>query len=212
MNTKRLFSIVILLFAFITAIYFYPTALPEKMASHWNINGEVDGYISKFWGLFLMPFLMIVFTVLFFFIPKIDPEKKNIDKFYDEFDKFIVVFNLFMLYVYILTILWNIGYSINMTASLMPAFAVLFYYCGSLIGKAKRNYSIGIKLPWTLADDGVWEKTHKIGEKLFKLTALFVLLGTFFTQYAFALMFIPLIASMAYLFIYSYLEYQKVKK
>jgi uncharacterized membrane protein len=182
------------------------------MASHWNINGEVDGYMSSFWGLFLMPILMVVFTALFFFIPKIDPEKKNIEKFYGEFDRFIVVFDLFMAYVYILTILWNIGYNINMTASLMPAFAVLFYFCGSLIGKAKRNYTIGIRLPWTLADDTVWDKTHKIGEKLFKITALFIFLGTFFTQYAFALMFIPLIASIVYLFIYSYLEYQKVKK
>jgi len=200
------------MFALATAIYFYPTPLPNMMASHWNINGEVDGYVSKFWGLFLMPFLMVVLTALFFFVPKIDPEKKNIEKFYEEFDKFIVVFNLFMLYLYMLTIFFNIGYSINMTASLMPAFAVLFYFCGSLIGKAKRNYTVGIKFPWTLADDGVWDKTHKMGEKLFKLSALFILLGTFFNQYAFALMFIPLIASVIYLFIYSYFEYQKVKK
>jgi uncharacterized membrane protein len=182
------------------------------MASHWNINGEVDGYMSSFWGLFLMPILMIVFTALLFFIPKIDPEKKNIEKFYDEFERFIIVFNLFMAYVYVLTILWNIGYNINMTASLMPAFAILFYFCGTLIGKAKRNYTIGIRLPWTLADDAVWDKTHKLGEKLFKVTALFVFFGTFFTQYAFALMFIPLIASIVYLFIYSYLEYRKIKK
>ena len=212
MNTKRIFTIIVLMFAVATAIYFYPTPLPEQMASHWNINGEVDGYMSKLWALFLMPILMVVFTVMFFFVPKIDPEKKNIEKFYEEFDSFILVFNLFMLYLYILTILWNIGYSINMTASLMPAFAVLFYSCGSLIGKSKRNYTIGIKLPWTLADDTVWDKTHKVGEKLFKLTALFIFLGTFFPQYAFALMFIPLTASIVYLFIYSYLEYRKIKK
>ena len=211
MNKNKLFSIIVIIFAFATAFYFYPL-VPQQMASHWNINGEVDGYMSSFWGLFLMPILMIVFTALLFFIPKIDPEKKNIEKFYDEFERFIIVFNLFMVYVYVLTILWNIGYNINMTASLMPAFAILFYFCGTLIGKAKRNYTIGIKLPWTLADDAVWDKTHKLGEKLFKITALFIFLGTFFTQYAFFLMFIPLIASTIYLFIYSYLEYRKIKK
>lgn len=211
MNTNKIFSIIVVLFAFATAVYFYPL-LPQQMASHWNIDGNVDGYMNKFLALFMMPFLMIVFTALFFVIPKIDPEKKNIETFYKEFDKFIVVFNLFMLYLYVLTILWNIGYSINMTASLMPAFAILFYSCGSLVGKAKRNYTIGIRLPWTLADDAVWDKTHKVGEKLFKITALFVFLGTFFTKYAFALMFVPLIASIAYLFVYSYLEYRKIKK
>jgi uncharacterized membrane protein len=185
--------------------------MPEQVASHWNTQGEVDGYMSRFWGLFLMPVIMVVFTILLFVIPKIDPEKKNIEKFYNEFDKFIIVFNLFMFYVYVLTILWNIGYSINMTASLMPAFAVLFWFSGNLIGKAKRNYTIGIRVPWTLANDTVWDKTHKIGEKLFKFVALTTLLGTFFTEYAFWLLFVPLISSVVYLFIYSYLEYQKVK-
>lgn len=167
--------------------------------------------MSKFWGLFLMPILMIVFTILFFVIPNIDPEKKNIEKFWGEFDKFIIVFNLFMLYVYILTILWNIGYSINMTAALMPAFAILFWFCGSLIGKAKRNYTIGIRVPWTLASDAVWDKTHRLGEKLFKFVALTTLLGTFFVGYAFWLLFVPLFASVIFLIIYSYLEYRKEK-
>ena len=155
---------------------------------------------------------MFVFTLLFFFIPKIDPERKNIEKFKGTFDSFIVVFNLFMLYIYALTILWNIGYGINMIAALMPAFAVLFFSAGSLIGKAKRNYTIGIRFPWTLASDVVWDKTHKIGEVLFKLTGLITLLGTFFNQYALWFLFIPLISSILYLLVYSYLEYQKVKQ
>jgi uncharacterized membrane protein len=98
-----------------------------------------------------------------------------------------------------------------MTAAIMPAFAVLFWFCGSLIGKAKRNYTIGIRFPWTLASDVVWDKTHKVGEKLFKLVALLAFLATFFVNYAFWLLFVPLIASVIFLFIYSYLEYRKVK-
>lgn len=210
MNKSKLFIIFILLFSFGTAIYFYPF-VPVQMASHWNAEGMVNGYMSRFWGLFLMPVLMFVFTLLFFLLPKIDPERKNIEKFKGTFDSFIVVFNLFMFYVYILTIFWNLRYPINMVSSLMPALAILFYFTGSLIGKAKRNYMIGIKLPWTLASDVVWDKTHKIGEKLFKLTALIAFLGTFFNQYAFWLLFVPLIASIVYLFVYSYFEYQRVK-
>ncbi|MFA5086166.1 MAG: DUF1648 domain-containing protein [Candidatus Paceibacterota bacterium] len=210
MNTAKTVSIIVLFISFVTAWYFYPF-LPAEMASHWNTQGQVDGYMGKLWGLLLMPILMVFFTVLFFVIPNIDPEKKNIEKFWSEFDKFIIVFNLFMLYVYILTILWNLGYGLNMTAAIMPAFAVLFWFCGSLIGKAKRNYTIGIRFPWTLASDVVWDKTHKIGEKLFKLIALLAFLATFFVNYAFWLLFVPIIASVIFLFIYSYLEYRKVK-
>lgn len=58
-------------------VYFYPQ-MPEKMASHWNIKGEVDDYMSKFWGLFLMSFVAVGLFLLFLLIPKIDPLKKTL--------------------------------------------------------------------------------------------------------------------------------------
>lgn len=210
MSKSKLFSIIAILFGFGTAIYFYPL-LPSQIASHWNAQGAVNGYMDKFWGLFLLPILMLVFTAFFYLIPKIDPRKENIEKFEGNFESFILVFNLFMLYVYVLTILWNIGYRPDMVLSLMPAFAFLFYFMGSLLGKAKRNYMIGIRTPWTLANDIVWDKTHKLGEKLFKLTGIITLLGLLSVQYAFWFLFFPLIITIVWLFVYSYVEFQKVK-
>lgn len=185
--------------------------MPTKMASHWNWQGNVDGYMNKNLALFFFPFLMIFVNILFYFIPKIDPQKKNIEKFYDSYDNFILAFNIFFLYLYSITIAWNRGFNMNMNVVLMPGFAFLFYFCGDLLKNAKMNYTIGIRLPWTLANETVWDKTHKLGEKLFKLIALSTLLGVFFSQYAIWFMFVPLIISIVYLFIYSYLEYQKIK-
>ncbi len=210
MNKRKILSLIIVLLAFGIAIYFQPL-MPAKMASHWNWQGNVDGYMNKNWALFFLPFLMIALNILFYYIPKIDPQKKNIEKFYNSYENFILSFNIFFLYLYSITIAWNAGISMNMNAVLMPGFAFLFYFCGDLIKNAKMNYTIGIKLPWTLASETVWDKTHKVGEKLFKLTALSTLLGVFFSQYAIWFMFVPLIASVVYLFIYSYLEYQKIK-
>lgn len=210
MNQKQILNVILILAAFFTAIYFQPL-MPAKMASHWDWQGNVDGYMNKDWALFFFPFLMVILNLLFYFIPKIDPRKENIEKFWGSYDAFIVVFNIFMLYLYSMTIVWNMGINVNMNAALMPAFALLFYFAGDLIKNAKMNYTIGIRLPWTLANETVWNKTHKVGEKLFKLTALFTFLGAFFSQYAFWFLFVPLIASVVYLFVYSYLEYQKVK-
>ncbi len=200
----------LVLIGFATAWYFYPL-MPERMASHWNAQGMVDGHMGKGLALFIFPVLMLIFSLLFYYIPKIDPEKKNIEKFWKHFDRFIVVFNLFMLYIYSLTIVFNMGMTMNMTVALMPALAVLFYFCGELVGKTERNYTIGIRFPWTIANDTVWKKTHQLGEKLFKLVAFFTLLGAFFNDYAMWLMLIPLFASIVYLFIYSYLEFKKIK-
>jgi uncharacterized membrane protein len=210
MNKKQILSIIIVLLAFATAIYFEPL-MPAKMASHWNGQGMADGYTSKAMALFFFPFFMVVLNLILRFVPRIDPQKENIEKFWNSYDSFILVFNIFMLYLYSVTIVWNMGFKMNMNSVLMPAMAVLFYFCGDLIKNTKRNYTIGIKLPWTLANDKVWDKTNIVGERLFKLTALFTLIGAFFNQYSMWFMLIPLAFSIIYIFIYSYREYQKVK-
>jgi uncharacterized membrane protein len=211
MKKTKIIVFVILAITIIASLYIYPL-MPETMASHWGVDGEVNGYMSKIWGVFLLPILMIVFTLLFFFIPNIDPEKKNIKKFEEDFGMFVIAFDIFMIYVYSLTIIWNMGYVFGMTQAMMPGLAFLFYFVGVLMGKAKKNYMIGIRTPWTLADEGVWDKTHKRGECLFKVIAIFCLLGAFFPNYAFILFFFPFIISIIYLCLYSYIEFKKINK
>ena len=198
----------IILLSFIVGIYFYPQ-MPEKMASHWNAQGHVDGYMSKFWGLFLMPMLSVGLFLLFIAIPKIDPLKHNIDRFREYYDKFVVLIIVFLFYLYLLTIFWNIGIRFNMNQLLVPAFSILFYYCGILIENARRNWFIGIRTPWTLSNEVVWRKTHKIGGKLFKIAGIVALLGVFFYRYALFFVLVPVILVTVYTIVYSYVEYQR---
>jgi len=79
----------IILLSFLLGVYLYPQ-MPEKMASHWDFQGQVDGYMPRFWGLFLMPFISSGLFLLFVLIPKIDPLKANIKKFRSHFDRFIL--------------------------------------------------------------------------------------------------------------------------
>jgi len=198
----------VILLSFIIGIYFYPQ-MPEKIASHWNAQGQVDGYMSKFWGLFLMPLLSMMLFLLFIAIPKIDPLKHNIEKFREYYDGFVVLIIVYLFYVYLLTIFWNIGIRFNMVQPLAPAMGILFYYIGILIENAKRNWFIGIRTPWTLSSEKVWEKTHKIGGKLFKTAGAFAFIGVFFQSYALFFILVPIILVAAYTIIYSYFEYQK---
>lgn len=214
MNVRKttIISLLIILISFIIGIYLYPQ-MDDLMASHWNAEGEVDGYMPKFWGLFLMPFVSIGLLLLFILVPKIDPLKANIKKFRKYFNIFIVIIFLFFFYVYILTILWSLGMRFNMVYPLIPAFTILFYYVGILVEKAKRNWFIGIRTPWTLSSDKVWEKTHKIGGKLFKAVGIIALFGILFGKYAMLFLVIPIILVSCYTVAYSYFEYQKeVKK
>ncbi len=198
----------ILVLSFAIGTFLYPQ-MPDKMASHWNAQGQVDGYMSKFWGLFLLPLTSVGLFLLFILIPKIDPLKVNIEKFRNYYDGFVVFMMIFLFYIYLLTVFWNVGIRFNMTRLLTPALGILFYYCGVLIKNAKRNWFIGIRTPWTLSSEKVWDKTHQIGGKLFKIAGIIALGGVFFQNYALFLVLVPVISVSTYTIVYSYFEYQK---
>jgi len=211
MRKTELFILIAVIISFIIGIYLYPQ-MPEQMASHWNAQGNVDDYISKFWGVFLMPFVFVGLALLFIAIPKIDPLKKNIEEFRKYYDGFIILFFMFMLLVYAQTILWNLGIEISPNIVIPIGLGLLFFYIGILFENAKRNWFIGIRTPWTLSSEKVWNKTHKIGSKMFKIAGIIVLIGFLFQKYIIYFTIIPVLFVAFYLVVYSYFEYQKEKK
>ncbi|MFH0948896.1 MAG: SdpI family protein [Candidatus Aenigmatarchaeota archaeon] len=208
MKKTEVIIIGIILISFALGIYLYPQ-MPENMASHWDAQGRVNGYMPKLLGLFLMPFISIILFLLFVIIPKIDPLEFNIKKFRNHYDRFVMLVIIFLFYIYLLSIFWNFNDEFDMIQMLSPAFAILFYYCGILIENAKRNWFIGIRTPWTMSNEKVWNKTHKIGGKLFKITGLITLFGIVFPGYAIFFIIVPIILVVAYTFVYSYFEYRK---
>ena len=204
-----IYPLVIIVLSYAIGYYLSPQ-LPNLMASHWGINGEVNGYMSKSMGIYFMPTLSLLLYFLFRFLPSIDPYKKNFSQFENYYHTFITVIFSFFFYIYLLTLFWNLGYRFNMIQVLSPAFAVLFYYAGVLTSKAKRNWFVGIRTPWTLSSETVWQKTHLTGGKLFKLTALLTLFGTIFPQIAMYLLLVPVLATTAFVFAYSYWEFSKL--
>jgi uncharacterized membrane protein len=184
--------------------------MPESIASHWNAEGQADGSMSRFWGLFFLPLMMVGLSALLIVIPRIDPLAANIQEVRKYYFWFIILFEVFFLYVYLLTIVWNLGTRFNMVQLMAPGFGVLIYYAGVLIGKAKRNWSIGIRTPWTLSNERVWEKSHLIGGRLFKTAGVIALLGLLLPQYAILFVLIPVLLAALASIVYSYVEYRRV--
>ncbi|MCS7249460.1 MAG: SdpI family protein [candidate division WOR-3 bacterium] len=207
----RKISIIILIltiFSFLISIYFYPK-MPERMASHWNQYGEVDGYSKKIWGTFLVPFILFLTILLYFLIPKIDPLKNNILKFINYYDAFFLILCIFFIALHLFLLLWNINIRINPNRFFPIGLGVLFIYVGILLKHAKRNWFVGIRTPWTLSNDNVWQKTHLLGSKLFIIAGIISFLGFFFLKYSYLFVLIPVISFSFFLIIYSYFLYQK---
>lgn len=208
MNAIRVLQLIVLFLMLAVPVILF-NHLPDRLATHWDSQGNVNGYMGKFWGLFLLPLLSIALFVFFLLIPKIDPLKENIKGFIGYYEWFILIFLAFLAYVHFLSIAWNLGYKVSFISALMPAFAVLFYFVGILMANAKRNWFIGIRTPWTLANDKVWKRTHRIGSKLFKLGGVLCLFLVFLPRFAFAVFLVYVLGISIFLFVYSYIIYSK---
>jgi uncharacterized membrane protein len=209
-KTAFLFISVIIFLSFLTGAMIYPK-MPELIASHWNAAGTADGYTGKFWGIFLLPFLMTGMSLLLYFLPKIDPFSKNIEAFRVYYNIFWIYITLFLFYIFFLSILWNLGFRFNFTILIIPAMSVLFYLMGSILGKSRRNWFFGIRTPWTLSSDEVWRKTHLLGGKLFKASAVFSLFGLFFrSEVSLIFVIVPVLTASLTATVYSYFEYRKM--
>jgi uncharacterized membrane protein len=214
MSTKLTTIIVLILIAAaVIAGALFWNQLPDPMASHWNANDEVDGYMSKFWGVWMMPLMTLGMFGLFMLIPVIDPLKANIAKFRGAFNLFIVFITAFMLYMHGLTFIWNLGYEFRMSGAMLPFMGILFIFIGYLLRQAKRNWFIGIRTPWTLSNDTVWDKTHQLGSILFIASGVFAFLGAFFGgAIAMYLTLVPILGSALFVVVYSFVLYQREMK
>jgi uncharacterized membrane protein len=194
-------GIVLLMFAIASLSYNH---LPDSMPTHWNARGEIDGYSSKAVGLFIIPVITLALYLLMSFLPYAALYSDGVKSFHFLMYAVKLSFVGFMLLMQLITILPAIGISFNMNLALIPLFAMLLFAMGILIGRAKRNYFIGIRTPWTLASDDTWNRTHTLGSKGFKIISLVVLLSVLVIDYSIFIMISLLIGFSLFLVAYSY--------
>ncbi len=205
MTTRNTLFVILLLAVLMVGLglYSYPR-MPEVVAVHWNAQGIANGYGPRFEGAFLLPLITIGIAALLLFVPEIDPLKANIEKFRKDFNAFMLAFALFFFYLYALTTLLNLGFQFSLNQFLVPGFGIFIYCAGVLLGKAKRNYFIGIRTPWTLNSDAVWAKTHLLGGLLFKVSGVIAILGFLFPNLAVLFLLVPVLLASSIAVVYSY--------
>lgn len=201
--------LIIVLTLAITALT-YPV-LPDRIPSHWNIEGEVNGYLPAGWGVLIVPLLMIPFTALLFLLPRVDPLRENYRKFRRYYEGFILVFAVYLFIIQLQILLSGLGYPVSPTLLYPIVIGGLFIYLGFLIEHAEQNWFVGIRTPWTLSSERVWKKTHARGGTLFKIAGIIAIAGMLFGRYALWFVLVPVLVVSVYLVVYSYLEYRKVE-
>jgi uncharacterized membrane protein len=211
MRKARYIAFIIVLIQFFVAFYLYPS-MPEVIAIHWNIYGEADGYGSKLIGLFLIPAIELLLIPLFLVLPRIDP-KASPEELMGVYDWFIMIFTIYLAYVFGLSVAWNLGYRFDLLRLLVPMLGIMFIGIGEILGKVEMNWFMGIRTPWTLTSQQVWNETHRLGGKLFKISGALAFLAVFFSGWiALLLAILPVLLSGVYVTIYSYIQFKKENK
>ena len=160
------------------AAYMYPS-LPEQIPTHWNIQGEVDDYTPKPWGVIVLPLAAILIFVIMKLIPIVSPKGFRTDQFQDVINIFTVTLVGFMSGIGLLVLLAASGRNIQMNEMVFAAVGLLFVVLGNYMSKVRKNFFIGIRTPWTLASDEVWARTHRMGGWIFVLIGFFMFLNAF---------------------------------
>jgi uncharacterized membrane protein len=193
--------------------YLYPS-LPEQIAAHWDAAGSVNGYMPKFWGVFLFPIILIVLFGAYWVIPLLDPHHANIANFRRQYNIFWLCIFVFLAYLFALAMLWNYaGVQFNFTAALAPALALFYFVIGWLLPQTKQNWFVGIRTPWTLSSEHVWDKTHQLAGVLFKLAAIAPLIAFIFPGAGavpvITLLVVPIVIAAVISVLYSFILYRQ---
>lgn len=200
----------LILFTLLLGAYFYPI-LPSVMASHWDASGAVNGTMSKSLGITLVPLLMLVLGLLAFSIPRIDPLRSNIAAFRRQYYTLVVLIELLLAGIQVASIAENLGAAFNMMVVVMPLVGFLFLYLGFFLPQTRRNFFIGIRTPWTISSDEVWDRTHRLGGLFFKILGALAIATLLAPGYAIIAFIAPLCVVVVGLVAYSYVIYREVE-
>lgn len=203
-------AILLILASVVAGVLVYPH-LPDQVPSHWNIKGEVDGYSSRFWGAYGLPLLNAGIYLLMLATPQIDPRRHNYVKFAKTYQILKLMIICFFTGLYVITVLSALGYNISIERLVPLGVSLLIIMMGNLMGKIQHNYFVGIKLPWTLANEVVWRKTHRVAAPLWVMVGLVGVVGAIIGgPTAAALLFGGLGVAVVVPVVYSYLLYRRL--
>jgi uncharacterized membrane protein len=167
-------QLLVLAATWIAAAVSWPTA-PDRIPVHWNIEGEIDRHGGKLEGLLLLPLLCLVFYLLLYFLPRIDPGRAN----YPQFKTAYGVIRLAVMLVFgAITAMMHLtmrGVAVDVGRMLPLVLGVMFLLLGGVLGKVRPNWFVGVRTPWTLSSKTAWVRTHRIGGGAFMLAGLVVI-------------------------------------
>lgn len=203
----KIINVILILSTLIVGLILYPQ-FPAQMPMHWNALGQIDGYMPKNAALLFMPILMILMYTSFQIFPNFDPKKDKYKLFRPEWEIMQTGLIGFFTYVHFMILYLSLNPGVAMMPLMFIGLGVLFILMGNYMSKIRQNYFIGIKVPWTLASEDNWNKTHRFASWCFVTAGILTLIEAYFIWYAPFVIFGSIMLSTCLPMIYSFLLYK----
>jgi len=204
----KIFNVILIGLSFLLGIFLYPQ-LPNQIPMHWNVMGQIDGYMAKNIGVWLMPMIALVMYISFQILPNFDPNKKKYKLFQHEWEIMQVGLVGFFTYMQCIVLYLTLHPTVLMMPLMFIGLGTLFILMGNYMSKIRQNYFIGIKVPWTLADEDNWNKTHRFASWCFVGAGILMLIEAYVLWNAPVIIFGSILLAAILPILYSFLLYKK---
>lgn len=202
-GTLILTSLIILLPMLIGVLLW--NQLPDQVATHFGMDGTPDGWSSRGFTVFGLPLFLLAVQFICAYVTQMDPKSRNIS---DKMMTLVLwIIPVISLLVPVTIYGYALGFETNYSAYGMAFVGVVFIIIGNYLPKCRQNYTVGIKLPWTLNDDENWNHTHRMAGFLWVVCG-FAVVANAFLQWTW-LFLVAVVVMVAAPTIYSYLFYKK---
>lgn len=192
------------LIPFFISIIFY-NSLPDQVATHFDFNGVPDGYSSKVFAAFGLPAILLILNIITNIFLDNDPKKANVSKVIITLSKWMIP--VISVFVQSMVIAYAIGKNIKISMFLSIFVGILIMILGNYLPKCKQNYTVGIRTPWTLNNEEIWNKTHKISGYIWVFGGVIIIISSFIAVEW--IMFVVIIIIALLPLIYSYILYKR---
>lgn len=151
--------------------------LPERIVSHFNFQGTPDGTMEKTVVFIIFSAILMLIPVLMPLVRRADPQQNNYKKFESTYIWFGWALSVFLQAIFGVMIGYHLINGFPVQSLILTALGLLWVFLGNMFGRVRFNYFFGIRTPWTLADEQVWRKTHRLAGKVWLVSGLLVCAG-----------------------------------
>ena len=202
-------AVALVLAAWVASGALYP-GLPEEIPRHWDIHGKLNGYGPR-WTVFLLPTTMLFMLLLFAFLPTLSPKNFEVDSFRSTYLFILVLTTGLLGYMHGLILYAAMNRPVDIGRAIIGGLFLFFALIGSVLGRVRRNFYIGVRVPWTLASERVWDDTHRLASWLFVITGL-IGFGIVAAGGPVLASLVPLLVAVVVPIVYSFVHYKRLER